>query len=124
MPRILLIENEETLREVIIEFLEAEGFEAIHAENGKDGVKLARSLHPDLILCDILMPHVDGYAVLAALQQQDVTAAIPFIFLTAKAGEAAVQQGLELGADDYLEKPVRLASLLKTIAKHLDQPLL
>jgi CheY-like chemotaxis protein len=122
MQRILVIEDEEPIREVIVEFLEVEGFETLGAENGTDGIELAQNLQPDLIICDILMVGVDGYAVLAALQQEPKTAAIPFIFLTAKVGEAAMQQGLALGADDYLEKPIRIADLLKAITTQMSLP--
>lgn len=122
MQRILVIEDEEPVREVLVEFLEVEGFQTIGAENGKDGIQLAQNFQPDLIICDILMVGVDGYAVLAALQQEPKTARIPLIFLTAKVGEAAVQQGLALGADDYLEKPVRIADLLKAITTQLSLP--
>lgn len=121
MKRILVIEDEELVREVIVEFLEAEGFQAICTENGREGVQLAKESQPDLIICDILMPEMDGYQVLRELQQESSTAGIPFIFLTAKAGREALQQGLGLGASEYLEKPIRLADLLGAITLQLNR---
>lgn len=119
MKRILVIENEVALREVILEFLEAEGFETIGVEDGQEGVQIAREAQPDLILCNILMPKIDGFEVLAMLQQKESTATIPFIFLSAKAGEADLQRGLELGANSYLTKPFKFTELLAAITSQL-----
>ncbi len=119
MEKILVIEDEAFVRENIVELLDAEGFEVISAENGHDGINLAQAMVPDLILCDVMMPRMDGYGVLMALRHQSVTAAVPFIFLTAKAAKADFRQGMELGADDYLTKPFTRAELLGAIASRL-----
>lgn len=118
-----MIEDEESVREVIVEFLEEEGFQTVGVGSGKDGIQVARELQPDLIICDILMSDMNGYTVLAELKQEPTTAKIPFIFLTARTGEAALQLGLELGADNYLEKPIKIANLLEAIAIQLNLPL-
>lgn len=89
------------------------------ADNGKRGVQLAKENVPDLILCDIMMPQLDGYAVLTQLRAEPVTAAIPFIFLTAKADKTELRQGMNLGADDYLTKPFRRKELIEAITSRL-----
>ncbi|HEY9612052.1 putative bifunctional diguanylate cyclase/phosphodiesterase [Allocoleopsis sp.] len=119
MKKILIIEDEEFVRENILELLDVEGFEVIGAENGQIGVDLAKAMIPDLILCDVMMPGLDGYGVLTALRQDSLTASIPFIFLTAKAAKADFRQGMELGADDYITKPFTRAELLGAIASRL-----
>ncbi len=119
MKKILVIEDEDSVRENILELLDAEGFEAISAENGRLGVDLAKAMVPDLILCDVMMPELDGFGVLAALRQEPVMESTPFIFLTAKAAKTDFRQGMELGADDYLTKPFTRAELLGAIAMRL-----
>lgn len=119
MKKILVIEDEDFVRENIVELLDVEGFEVISAENGREGVDLAKAMAPDLILCDVMMPGVDGYGVLTALRQESVTAAVPFIFLTAKAAKGDFRQGMELGADDYITKPFTRAELLSAINSRL-----
>jgi diguanylate cyclase (GGDEF)-like protein len=119
MKTILVIEDEEFVRENILELLDAEGFQAFGAENGKIGFELAKVKVPDLILCDVMMPGLDGYGVLTALRQDSVLASIPFIFLTAKASKSDLRQGMELGADDYLTKPFTRAELLGAIGTRL-----
>jgi diguanylate cyclase len=119
MKKILVIEDEDFVRENILDLLDAEGFEAIGAENGQVGINLAKSIIPDLILCDVMMPELDGYGVLTALRQDALLSSIPFIFLTAKAGKADFRQGMELGADDYITKPFTRAELLGAIASRL-----
>ena len=119
MTKILVIEDEEPVRANIVEMLEAEGFEAMEAENGVVGARLARERLPDLILCDIMMPDLDGYEVLNTLRQEAVTAAIPFIFLTARADRSDLRQGMDLGADDYLTKPFTRSEILKAISSRL-----
>ncbi len=119
MNKILVIEDEFLIRENLLERLGAEGFDTVGAENGLDGVKLALANRPDLIICDVMMPELDGYDVLRTLRQNPNTAAIPFIFLTAKADKAALRQGMELGADDYLTKPFTKTELLGAIATRL-----
>ncbi len=117
--RILVIEDEKDVRLNIIEILSSGGFDSIHAENGFNGICFAREKCPDLILCDIKMPDLDGYQVLQSLRQDPTTAMIPFIFLTAKTEKADIRQGMNLGADDYLTKPFRRKELLDTIAARL-----
>jgi CheY-like chemotaxis protein len=119
MTKILLIEDEEPVRENILELLEAEGFEAIAAENGRVGLELALQMLPDLILCDLRMPELDGYGVLKALRSEITTAKIPVMFLTAKAAKTDLSYGLESGADAYITKPFFLSELLSAIAKVL-----
>jgi diguanylate cyclase (GGDEF)-like protein len=121
MNKILVIEDERIIRTNILKLLRAEGFETIGADNGLTGVQLAIAEQPDLIICDILMPSLDGYGVLKALQQDPVTATIPFIFLTAKADRSDWRQGMKLGADDYLTKPFTRAELLDAIASRLQK---
>lgn len=119
MAKILVIEDEELVRANLIDLLELENFEVYAADNGKDGIQLAQSYRPDLILCDVAMPEVDGYGVLAALRQNPTTAGIPLIFLTARATSADFRQGMRLGADDYLTKPFSQTELLEAIATRL-----
>ncbi|AFZ23657.1 EAL domain-containing protein [Cylindrospermum stagnale PCC 7417] len=121
MPKILVIEDEESVRENLLDLLAAEDFETIAAANGKVGVNLAVSEIPDLILCDMMMPEVDGYGVLTALRQDPSTATIPFIFLTAKSAKADFRQGMDMGADDYLTKPFTRAELLSAIMNRLEK---
>jgi len=119
MKKILLIEDEENVRENILELLEAAGFEVIEAKNGYIGIDLAKAREPDLILCDVMMPEIDGFGVLTALRQDSVMASIPFIFLTAKATKTDFRQGMEMGADDYITKPFTRAELLGAIVSRL-----
>jgi EAL domain-containing protein (putative c-di-GMP-specific phosphodiesterase class I)/ActR/RegA family two-component response regulator len=119
MKKILAIEDEEVIRENILKLLKAEGFEVMGAENGMQGLSLAMSNPPDVILCDVTMPELDGYGVLAALRSNSVTATIPFVFLTGKADRSQMRQGMELGADDYLTKPFTKAELVGAIASRL-----
>jgi two-component system sensor histidine kinase/response regulator len=121
MTRILVIEDETSLRDNLQLLLEAEGLQFLGAPDGHGGVQAAREHLPDLILCDIMMPELDGYGVLAALRQDPVTATIPFIFLTAMADKADRRQGMELGADDYLTKPFTRDELLKAIRMRLEK---
>jgi len=121
MTKILVIEDEGTVRENILELLDAEGFEAIAAENGRIGLELAKQHLPDLILCDVRMPELDGYGVLTGLRSEVTTSAIPFLFLTAKAAKTDLLYGLELGATAYITKPFTLSQLLEAIAQALLQ---
>ncbi|MDY6939220.1 MAG: response regulator [Cyanobacteriota bacterium] len=115
MKKILVIEDEQLLLKNILSILKAEGFEAIGASGGSRGVEMATSETPDLIICDVMMPELDGYGVLKQLQQNPETHLIPFIFLTAKSDRADIRQGIELGADDYLTKPFDIEELLRAI---------
>ncbi len=117
--KVLVIEDVPALRDDIIYTLECMNFEVIGAANGIIGVQLAQQHLPDLIICDIMMPELDGYGVLQTLSQIEETATIPFIFLTAKADKSDIRQGMNLGADDYLIKPFTLDELTKAIAVRL-----
>ena len=117
--KILVIEDETTVGLNIKEILESGGFDAIVAADGKIGIQMAKEQLPDLIVCDIMMPDMDGYSVLTELQQDPATTTIPFIFLTAKTTRDDVRQGMNLGADDYLTKPFRRKELLEAIASRL-----
>jgi CheY-like chemotaxis protein len=116
MAKILVIEDEDTIREILIEMLEGENFDVIDASNGQHGLQLAQEALPDLIVCDIMMPDIDGFAVLNQLRQNPSTETIPFIFLTAKAAKSDRRQGMALGADDYVVKPFTRDELMGTIA--------
>ncbi|MGB3532279.1 MAG: response regulator [Microcoleaceae cyanobacterium] len=118
-PKILVIEDEEDIRENIEDILELSEYQAIAAENGKIGLILALSHSPDLIICDIMMPELDGYGVVKALREQPETENIPVIFLTAKVEHSDRRMGMELGADDYLTKPFLPQELLKAIEVRL-----
>ncbi|MDJ0650775.1 MAG: response regulator [Xenococcaceae cyanobacterium MO_188.B19] len=116
---ILVIEDEKTTLNSLVDFLNSEGFEALGADNGRKGIELAQKHLPSLIICDIIMPDLDGYDVLTYLQQDAETAAIPFIFLTATTDSSSFRLGMEMGADDYLRKPVTSAELRAAIASRL-----
>lgn len=115
MNKILLIEDNPDMRENTAEILELAGYEVLTAEHGKSGVKVANEEQPELIICDIMMPELDGYGVLHMLSRNPQTAAIPFIFLTAKAEKSDFRKGMNLGADDYLTKPFEDVELLDAI---------
>lgn len=121
LKKILVVEDEQSLRKDIIEMLNYEGFEVIGAENGRVGIEQAREHLPDLIICDIMMPEVDGYAVLDELRKETRTAAIPFIFLTARTDKMDRRLGMEQGADDYLTKPFAVKELLKAIETRIQK---
>ncbi len=115
MKTILLIEDDADMRENTAEILELANYRVVKAENGRRGVEAARKEVPDLVLCDIMMPELDGYGVLHLLGRDPVTAEVPFIFLSAKAERGDVRKGMELGADDYLTKPFEESELLNAI---------
>ncbi|WP_392533415.1 response regulator transcription factor [Nostoc sp. C117] len=117
MKKILVIEDEAQTRDILVESLEAEGFDTICAENGRVGVKKAQEYLPDLVICDILMPELDGYGVLITLRQNFLTAKIPLIFLTAKTTDVERCYGMNLGANAYVTKPCTVEALLAAIAK-------
>ena len=121
MKTILVIEDEKPVLTNIVEILESGGFQAIGAENGADGIQLAKESNPDLILCDIMMPVMDGHGVLSELRSEPATATIPFIFLTAKADKTDLREGMNLGADDYLTKPFRRKELLMAVNARLEK---
>ncbi|MFN8436632.1 MAG: response regulator [Cytophagales bacterium] len=115
MKKILLIEDNFDVRENTAEILELANYQVITAENGKIGVELAKSNQPDLIICDIMMPELDGYGVLHILSKIENTSSIPFIFLTAKTEKSDIRKGMNLGADDYLTKPFDDVELLDAV---------
>jgi DNA-binding response OmpR family regulator len=121
MNKILVIEDEPMVRSSLVELLEAEKFTTFSAIDGFEGVQLAQEQIPDLILCDVMMPDLDGYDVLQMLRKEPETATIPFIFLTAKAALKEVRQGMNLGADDYLTKPFSRSELLQAISVRLEK---
>ena len=119
MRKVLIIEDSDDIREGIVELLDMAGYETHAAKNGKLGVDLAIKIIPDIILCDIMMPELDGYGVLYLLQKNQQTASIPFIFMTAKAERADLRKGMEMGADDYLTKPFDDLELFNAIESRL-----
>jgi DNA-binding NtrC family response regulator len=119
MDRVLVIEDDAAVRSNVMDLLEAEGFCGLAAESGERGVELAVQQLPDLIICDVSMPGMDGYGVFELLSAQAHTASIPFIFLSARAERADVRRGMALGAADYLTKPFTRRELLDTIRTRL-----
>jgi len=112
---ILVIEDEKLVRENILTLLTEEGYGVLSAKNGEEGIDIARLEKPDLIICDIMMPGIDGYEVLDELSKDPATNSIPFIYLTAKFEKEDFRKGMRLGADDYIFKPFRADDLLKSI---------
>ncbi len=121
MKTILLIEDNAPIRENTAEILELAGYRVLTAENGKLGVELALIDRPDLIICDIMMPVLDGYGVLHIVNKNPELAGIPFIFLTAKSERTDLRRGMELGADDYLTKPFDDTELLSAVESRLNR---
>ncbi|MDB5021641.1 MAG: Transcriptional regulator [Pedobacter sp.] len=118
---VLIIEDNDDIREGVVEILELANYEVISANNGKAGIELATKHLPDLILCDIMMPELDGYGVLYLLAKKPETSLIPFIFLTAKAERTDLRKGMDMGADDYLTKPFDDMELLGAIESRLSK---
>ncbi len=116
---ILVIDDEPALLLNMLEILGLEGFEAIGAEDGQTGIQLAGKHRPDLIVCDIRMPEIDGFEVLKILRADPATRSIPVIFLSAQASKEDIQQGIRLGADSYVTKPFIPASLLAEVRARL-----
>lgn len=121
MKKILVIEDDVQSLYFCLECLQANGFYTIGAENGLFGVQQAKEKLPDLIVCDIIMPQLDGYGVLTTLRQNPDTAIIPFIFLSGKVCRDEIRKGIVLGADDYLTKPCTINELLKAISVQLEK---
>jgi DNA-binding NarL/FixJ family response regulator len=121
MKTILVIEDEPEMRRNLTTILRLEKFHPLPAANGRVGVQLAKKEKPDLILCDVMMTELDGYGVIAALRADAETVTIPFIFLTAKGEKPDIRAGMNLGADDYLTKPVAKADLLAAIRSRLER---
>jgi DNA-binding NarL/FixJ family response regulator len=121
MKKILVIEDEVETLENLVLMLEMEGFKPLSASNGRTGVELAKRELPDVILCDVSMPEMDGYGVLESLRAHQTTVSIPFIFLTAKSDKKDLRTGMNLGADDYLTKPASAEEVLNAIHARLDR---
>jgi DNA-binding NarL/FixJ family response regulator len=121
MARILIIEDDPGIRANLVDILELENHDPLAAASGSEGLELACRESPDLILCDIMMPGMDGFAVLLALRQNEAVARIPFVFLTARGEQADVRVGMNLGADDYLIKPVKVDDLLGAVEARLER---
>jgi two-component system sensor histidine kinase/response regulator len=121
MDRILIIEDEPAIRKGMAQILRFEGFETLEAENGRQGAATAIASLPNLIICDILMPDLDGFGVLQALRDNPRTAMIPFIFLTALVANQDLRHGMDAGADDYITKPYQPAALIGSIRRRLEK---
>lgn len=119
MTKILVIEDETYVRENLVDLLEANDYEVVCASDGYLGILWILDNMPDLIICDVMMPTINGHEVLLELRSNPTTAAIPFIFLTAMADRPSIRQGMELGADDYLTKPFESEELLYAIKARL-----
>lgn len=116
---ILIIEDEADIRYDLSKTLELSGYDTLQAENGAIGIKIAAEKSPDLIISDIMMPELDGYGVLNALQKSAKTNTIPFIFLSAKSARGDVRDGMNLGADDYITKPFDIDELISAVERRL-----
>src|SRR5215510_6035384 len=121
MKKILVIEDEAETLDNLVLMLEMEGFKPFSAPNGRLGVTVAKRELPDVILCDVSMPELDGYGVLEALRADETTVSIPFIFLTARGDKKDLRTGMNLGADDYLAKPASAEEVLSAIRARLDR---
>ena len=119
MQTVLVIEDEAPLRANIVRILSAEGYRVVAAADGDEGVRRVLEERPDLVICDILMPRLDGFGVLAALRSRPETAALPFIFLTASADKDDLARGLKSGANEYVTKPFKIAGLLAAVRRLL-----
>ena len=119
MTKILIVEDELFVRENIVDLLEAEDFDVFSTENGILGILWAQENLPDLIICDVMMPEINGYEVLEEIRELPEISLTPFIFLTAMSDKGDIRQGMELGADDYLTKPFTREELLNAISSRL-----
>lgn len=119
--KILVIDDEINIAETLADILQLKGFEVMTASNGEIGYTKAVEEKPDLILCDVMMPEMDGYEVLQAIRKHENTRQIPFVFLTAKDNQHDFRHGMDIGADDYLTKPVEMETLFHTILSRLDK---
>jgi DNA-binding NarL/FixJ family response regulator len=121
MKKILIIEDEPEMLRNMVTILKMEGYQALSAFNGRTGLEVAVAERPDLILCDVMMPELDGHGVLQGLRASSETAGIPFVFLTARGEKSDIRVGMNLGADDYLAKPIDADELLTTIRTRLER---
>lgn len=124
MKNILVIEDDLNIRESISELLTIKNYSITQASDGIEGLHYAKKINPDLILCDIMMPGIDGHAVLKELRRKSETANIPFIFLSAKSQMTDIREGMNLGADDYLPKPFKAEDLFKAVESRLNRHLI
>jgi CheY-like chemotaxis protein len=115
MKKIVVVEDNADVREEMLAILRFEGFEVRDADNGRRGLELVKEWTPDLVICDLMMPEMDGYAMLEALRADPHLTAIPFICLTARAERRDMRKAMELGADDYLTKPFTAEELLAAL---------
>lgn len=118
---ILIVEDDKELRENIFTLLDEEGYKVHTSVDGEAGVEIAKNNNIDLVICDIMLPGIDGYEVLEEMKSMHDTSSIPFIFLSAKAEKADLRKGMELGADDYIFKPFKSANLLNSIETRLNR---
>ena len=121
MKKVLAIDDTQEIRFIITETLNLFGFQTLVAEDGVTGIKVAQEQLPDLILCDINMPNLDGYGTLKALRENEATATIPFIFLSGATDKITMRKGMELGADDYLTKPFTPKELMAAVNTRLEK---
>jgi len=121
MKKVLIIEDNAEIRENTSEILALQGYEVITSDNGREGVATALSQRPDVILCDIMMPEVNGYQVIRALKANPRTEKIPFIYVTASGEKSEVKMALELGAAGYVRKPFDVKDLIDAIRKSLEE---
>lgn len=124
MPSILIIDDEAPLRMLVASALNTKGYTSLEAPNGNTGISLARTHLPDLIICDVMMPDIDGFGVLETLRSDPVTAGIPCILMTGRPDNAGMRQGMTMGADDYLPKPFSIHELLATVETRLKKQLI
>lgn len=121
VPKILVIDDDALVCELITSTLQLEGFETIWVRDGHEGIEAARKHSPDLIICDVIMPNLDGFATLRRIRQDPATATTPFIFLTGQTTKSDMRQGMELGADDFLAKPFMASELIAAIRTRLQK---
>src|SRR5262245_23975770 len=121
MKTILIIEDQPDMRDNIATILEMENYAVLAADDGRQGLALAREEKPDIILCDVMMPGMDGHAVLHGVRSDPTIAGTPFIFLTAKGEKRDQREGMNLGADDYLTKPATATELLAAILARFER---
>ena len=119
MAKILIIDDNLSVRELMSTVLTKKGYEVVQAGNGADGIQLAQSQLPHLIISDVNMSHGDGYAILALLRNDAATASIPFILMTGHANEVGMKRGIQEGASDYLAKPFTMQELVTTVENRL-----
>lgn len=119
--KILIIEDDLNLRNKLISLLKKNNYDTIASDNGYNGIKFAKQNKPDLIICDIMLPDIDGFEVLSALKTNYETKHLPFIFLTAKVNMEDLRKGMNLGADDYITKPFKINDLLKAVSLRIDK---